>query len=91
MSLQLLTVSFLTVFFLSTTIVLHCCCGLNPRLNLFLNSGLLAIWTVGFALLTWWSSSTLGHVCNKVNWHNSDGIMVCRIYKALFAFSMLGL
>ncbi|EOD47172.1 hypothetical protein UCRNP2_6076 [Neofusicoccum parvum UCRNP2] len=89
-SLQLLVVSFLTILFLSATIVLHCCCGLNPRLNVFLNSGLLVLWTVGFALLTWWSSGTLGHVCNTANWRNEDGIMVCRIYKALFAFAMLG-
>lgn len=88
--LLLLTVSVLTVFFLSATLVQHCCCGLNPRLNLLLNSVLLVIWTLGFGLLSWWASGTLGHVCNKDNWRNGDGIMVCRIYKALFAFSLLG-
>ncbi|KAF2091866.1 hypothetical protein K490DRAFT_22372, partial [Saccharata proteae CBS 121410] len=86
----LTTVSFLTIVFLSATIVLHCCYGLKPRLNIALNTSLLTIWTVGFALLARWSSPTLGHVCSKVTWHNEDGIMICRIYKALFAFSMLG-
>ncbi|OJD36651.1 marvel domain-containing protein 2 [Diplodia corticola] len=89
--LLLLTVSVLTLLFLCLTLVQHCCCGLNPRLNLLLNSGLLVIWTLGFALLSWWSSGTMGHVCNKANWHDDDGIMICRIYKALFSFSLLGL
>ncbi|KAL0256721.1 hypothetical protein SLS55_009118 [Diplodia seriata] len=89
--LLLLTVSALTVLFLSLTLVQHCCCGLNPRLNQVLNSGLLVLWTLGFALLSWWSSGTVGHVCNKTYWNDDDGIMICRIYKALFAFSLLGL
>ncbi|KAF2193023.1 hypothetical protein K469DRAFT_282204 [Zopfia rhizophila CBS 207.26] len=86
----LLSVSLLTILFLTSTIILHCCCGLNPLLNLILNSFLLLLWTVGFALLSWWSSGTLSHVCNKRNWDDETGIMVCRVYKALFSFSFLG-
>jgi len=86
----LLAVSLLTIIALSTTIVLHCCCGLNPRLNVCLNAGLLLLWSVGFALLAWWSSGTLSHVCNKSNWEDETGIMICRIYKALFSFTLLG-
>jgi len=86
----LLAVSLLTILSLSTTIVLHCCCGLNPRLNVCLNGCLLVLWSVGFALLSWWSSGTLSHVCNRSNWENETGIMVCRVYKALFAFTLLG-
>ena len=71
--------------------MLHCCCGLNPRLNVCLNGCLLVLWSVSFALLSWWSSGTLSHVCNKSNWEDETGIMVCRIYKALFAFTLLGL
>ena len=89
--LQLTAVSMATILALTTTIVLHCCCGLNPRLNVVLNSALCTIWAVGFALLSWWSSSTLTHACNYDKWNEDTGIMVCRIYKALFAFSMLGL
>lgn len=36
-------------------------------------------------------SGTLGHVCNTVNWGSPDGIMICRIYKALFSFTVTGL
>lgn len=32
----------------------------------------------------------MSHVCNKSNWEDETGIMVCRIYKALFAFTLLG-
>lgn len=88
---QLLSVSCLTVAALAGTMILHLMSGLNPRLNLALNGSLLVIWTLGFSLLAWWSSGTLGHVCNKANWQDETGIMVCRIYKALFAFSLLGL
>ncbi|KAF2472337.1 uncharacterized protein BDR25DRAFT_302579 [Lindgomyces ingoldianus] len=88
--LLLLTVSLLTIFALTATIVLHCCCGLNPILNLVLNSVLAILWTLGFALLSWWSSGTLSHVCNRKNWDNETGVSICRIYKALFAFSLLG-
>lgn len=87
---QLLAVSLLTILFLSATIVLHCFYGLNPLLNTILNSLLLTLWTVSFGLLSWWSSSTLSHVCNRANWDDETGIMVCRVYKALFSFSLFG-
>ncbi|KAF2728411.1 hypothetical protein EJ04DRAFT_504099 [Polyplosphaeria fusca] len=89
--LLLLTVSLLTIVFLTATIVLHCCYGLNPILNLGLNSLLFILWAVGFALLAWWTSSTLSHVCNRANWDTNMGISICRVYKALFSFALLGL
>ncbi|KAF2242212.1 hypothetical protein BU26DRAFT_524402 [Trematosphaeria pertusa] len=88
---QLLTVSLLTLLALSTTIVLHCFYGLNPLLNTLLNAALLTLWAVSFALLSWWSSGTLAHVCNRANWDSDIGISICRIYKALFSFSLFGL
>jgi hypothetical protein len=88
---QLMTVSLLTILALTTTIVLHCFYGLNPMLNTLLNSGLALLWSVAFSLLTWWSSSTLAHVCSVDNWDSDMGLHVCRLYKALFSFSLLGL
>jgi hypothetical protein len=88
---QLLSVSVFTILALSVTIVLHLLYGLNPKLNLYLNGGNLVLWTLGFALLSWWSSGTLGHVCTISKWEDVTGIMICRMYKALFAFSMFGL
>lgn len=87
----LFTVSLLTIIALTATIALHCFYGLNPVLNTALNSSLAILWAVGFALLTWWSSGTLAHVCNVENWESDMGISVCRLYKALFSFALLGL
>ncbi|KAF2825187.1 hypothetical protein CC86DRAFT_467700 [Ophiobolus disseminans] len=87
----LVVVSLLTIFSLTTTIVLHCFYGLNPVLNTLLNSGLALLWAVSFSLLSWWSSGTLSHVCSRDNWDSELGMSVCRLYKALFSFSLLGL
>jgi len=87
----LLAVSLLTMIALTTTIFLHCFYGLNPVLNTVLNSALALLWAVSFGLLSWWSSGTLSHVCNVDNWDSELGISVCRLYKALFSFSLLGL
>ncbi|KAH8722924.1 hypothetical protein GQ44DRAFT_621446 [Phaeosphaeriaceae sp. PMI808] len=87
----LMAVSLLTLLALTTTIALHCFYGLNPVLNTVLNSSLALLWAVSFSLLSWWSSGTLTHVCNRENWDDELGISVCRLYKALFSFSLLGL
>jgi hypothetical protein len=88
---QFTVASLLTICALSVTIIMHCCIGLNPRLNLFINSGLWALWAAGFGMLWWWASKTLFNTCDAAHWNGDVGIMVCRIYKALFAFGMLGL
>ncbi|KAK7613672.1 hypothetical protein BKA81DRAFT_65972 [Phyllosticta paracitricarpa] len=86
----LLCVSILTVLALLVTMIAHCIGGLRPQFNLALNGALLLLWSLGFGLLAWWSSGTLGHVCSVARWGGEDGVMVCRTYKALFAFAMLG-
>lgn len=73
------------------TIIMHCCIGLNPRLNLIVNSLLLVLWALSWSLLTWYMSPTLRGLCDVENWHEDVGIMICRIYKALFTFALLGL
>jgi len=82
--------SMITIVSLCTTIVLHCCFGLNPRFNLMLNGALFLLWGAGFGMLSWWASITLFHRCAVENWHDEVGVMVCRIYKALYAFGLLG-
>jgi hypothetical protein len=88
---QLLSVSLFTILSLTLTITLHFLHGLNPTLNLVLNASLSLVWAVSFSLLAWWSSSTLTRVCNAENWESGTGISVCRMYKALFSFALLGL
>lgn len=86
-----MTVALLTLFTLTATVVLHCFYGLNPVLNTILNSGLALLWAIAFSLLSWWSAGTLSHVCNKDSWDDELGVSICRMYKALFSFSLLGL
>ncbi|KAF2847434.1 hypothetical protein T440DRAFT_491882 [Plenodomus tracheiphilus IPT5] len=87
----LFAVSLLTIVALTATIALHCWYGLSPVLNTALNFSLAIIWALAFALLAWWSSGTLAHVCNVDNWESDEGISICRLYKALFSFALFGL
>lgn len=88
---QLFTVSLLTIVALTVTIAMHCFYGLNAALNTGLNASLAVLWAVSFALLSWWSSGTLAHVCNIDAWGSDGGISVCRWYKVLFSFALFGL
>jgi hypothetical protein len=76
---------------LTCTIFLHCLMGLNPRLNIAINALLTFLWGLSFALLTWWMSKTLADACDLEHWNEDVGIMVCRIYKALWTFTLVGL
>ena len=73
--------------------MINCCCGLNPKVNLVVNSVLCFKWVIGFGLLSWNASYTLGNACDGAHWgeDGAGGRLVCRIYKALFAFALLGL
>ena len=88
---QLLSTALLTLVSLACTFALHQCHGLNPTFALSTNAVLTILWAVSFALLSWWSSGTLSRVCTEDNWDNETGIAVCRMYKALFTFSLLGM
>jgi hypothetical protein len=85
-----LGVTLLSLLTFSITSALNCCHVLSPLLNLIINIILLLLWVVGLSLLGWNMSGTLGHVCNAANWGSDAGIMVCRLYKALFTFTLLG-
>jgi hypothetical protein len=83
--------SFFSVAALAVTIVLHCCVGLRPDFNIAVNGFLTLVWAVSWSLLTWYMSPTLKNYCDVEHWKEDAGIMVCRIYKALFTFAFLGL
>lgn len=82
--------SLLTLLTLTLTIALHTLHGLNPTLNLTLNTLLALLWGPSFALLSWWSASTLSSACAKTDWESDTGARVCQTYKALFSFALLG-
>jgi hypothetical protein len=85
-----MSVSWITMAALAITLTLHLLSGLNPRLNLIFNSTIFVIWTAGFGMLSWWMWGTLTHYCDVGHWTDGNGIMVCKIYKALFSFALLG-
>jgi hypothetical protein len=88
---QLLAASLTTTITLAGTLVIYLLFGLSPFINLCINGLLLALWAPSFAFLWYWTRKTLSHVCSPTTWRDDTGIMVCRIYKALFAFCALGL
>lgn len=73
------------------TSFLHYQRSLKPLYNIFLNSFLNLLWITGSGLLVWNLSGTLSHRCDIDNWGSEAGVMVCRIYKALTAFAIIGL
>ncbi|KAF2726184.1 hypothetical protein K431DRAFT_280211 [Polychaeton citri CBS 116435] len=87
----LFAASLLSIAVLAFTIILHCFTGLNPRLNIALNSGLALLWLISWSMLTWYMSGTLRNACDFDHWEVNEGVMVCRIYKALFTFAFIGL
>lgn len=89
-SAQLMASSLFSVAALCVTIVLHCCVGLKPDLNIAINGFLSLLWVVSWSLLTWYMNPTLQNMCDVEHWQEDTGIMVCRIYKALFTFAFFG-
>ncbi|KAF7586429.1 hypothetical protein BBP40_008918 [Aspergillus hancockii] len=85
----LITVVLSLLNYVLTTIT-HCCYGLSPRLSIFSNTICLLLWLISLGLLSWSMSQTIMTTCNATYWATSTGITVCRIYKALFAFTILG-
>ncbi|PYH65582.1 uncharacterized protein BO88DRAFT_446038 [Aspergillus vadensis CBS 113365] len=71
------------------TTLTHCCYGLSPRLNLVTNSIVLVLWLIALGLLSWSMAHTILTTCNTTYWGTSTGISVCRIYKALFTFTIV--
>lgn len=86
----LIIAAFLSLLNIILTTLIHCCYGLSPRLSLVTNSIVLVVWAVAFILLAWALSHTILTTCNATYWATSTGISVCRTFKALFAFTIIG-
>ncbi|KAL2870484.1 uncharacterized protein BJX67DRAFT_286050 [Aspergillus lucknowensis] len=88
--LVLIIAAFLSLLNLALTTVLHCCYGLSPRLSLITNSVVFVVWSIALILFSWAVSHTILTTCNATYWATSTGIAVCRIFKALFTFTIIG-
>lgn len=86
-----LAASLFTLCALTLTFLIHVCGTLSPMFNLVINAPLTILWTIGIGLLGWNIYGTLGHVCDTTSWGSSRGIMICQVYKALFAFTVIAL
>lgn len=63
---------------------------MSPKISVLVHTFLLAISVVSIALLSrkiW--PMVLSHTCDLATWQTSEGIMVCRLYKAMYAFMIL--
>ncbi|KAL8634431.1 MAG: hypothetical protein Q9228_007974 [Teloschistes exilis] len=87
----LLAAALVTIVTLLASSALYHFRTLSPRHNLILNTALSCLWILGLSFLTWNLGWTLGHRCLLKTWHNEAGIMVCRLYKACTAFTVMGL
>ncbi|KAF2649089.1 hypothetical protein K491DRAFT_611500, partial [Lophiostoma macrostomum CBS 122681] len=87
----LLSTALLTLLTLTTTLTLHILHGLSPLLNTALNAALLVLWVLAFAMLTRFSARpVLSQSCSTKVWDADTGVLVCRLYKAVFSFALLG-
>ncbi|THC90600.1 hypothetical protein EYZ11_009932 [Aspergillus tanneri] len=87
--LVLLISSLLSLINFVLTTITHCCYGLSPLLSATTHSILLLLWLISLGLMSWSMSHTILTTCNATYWGTSTGINVCRLYKALFSFTVL--
>ncbi|MCJ1309806.1 hypothetical protein MMC25_003467 [Agyrium rufum] len=86
-----LTVSCLTILSYFLTIFFYHQRTLKPLHSAYINGSLLLLWIVAFALQMYNLHGTLTHRCTIGNWGTDLGVHVCRIYKALAAFTTTAL
>ncbi|TGO20347.1 hypothetical protein BPAE_0304g00020 [Botrytis paeoniae] len=86
----LFSISLATVAVLTLTIILYNFTYLSPKFNCLLNGTVSIFWMLGFALLSWNLSNTLKKSCDLQTWRSGVAISVCREYKALWTFTLVG-
>ncbi|KAJ5671810.1 hypothetical protein N7507_000937 [Penicillium longicatenatum] len=85
----LLIASILSLINIIFTSLINCACSLNTKLSIILNVLLLLLWALGLALISYNMAHTILTSCTTQYWGNSTGENVCRMYKALFTFTIL--
>ncbi|TAQ83900.1 hypothetical protein B7494_g7781 [Chlorociboria aeruginascens] len=86
----LLAVSIITLASLLVTIILYNFTYLSPRFNVLLNGAIWLGWCLGLGLLSWSLSATLKKHCDVKTWGGKQPAAICRDYKALWAFTLVG-
>ncbi|KFY11644.1 hypothetical protein V491_07113, partial [Pseudogymnoascus sp. VKM F-3775] len=62
-----------------------------PTRTLILNGVLFGLWALSLGLLIHVAKAAITSKCSTTTWNNSTGVMVCRLYKTLFAFTIIAL
>ncbi|KAF7873986.1 hypothetical protein EAF04_002658 [Stromatinia cepivora] len=86
----LLSISLATVAALTLTIILYNFTYLSPKFNCLFNGTASIFWMLGFGLLSWSLSNTLERSCDVQTWRSSTAVGVCREYKSLWTFTLIG-
>jgi len=86
----LLATTVITMIALAGTFFIYILFGLAPTVSMACNAVLLALWTPTFGVLWFHTKNTISDACSVTSWFDGTGVMVCHIYKALFAFAMFG-
>ena len=89
--LQLLSVSTFTTAWILATVFFYHQRSFRPSLSAVANGGLTALWVLGFALLTWNIRPLLAKQCTPADWSGDIAMSICRLYKALESFAIIGL
>lgn len=62
----------------------------SAKQNLYLHAVVLLFWIAAFALLSYrLGNMVLGHACTLALWQTEMGLMVCRMYKAMYSFATI--
>lgn len=60
------------------------------KANLFVHAALFLFWVVALSLLTFrLNGMVLSHSCDLTIWRTEMGMMVCRLYKVVYSFSVV--
>ncbi|KAH7357352.1 hypothetical protein BKA66DRAFT_574513 [Pyrenochaeta sp. MPI-SDFR-AT-0127] len=80
----------LTMVALPVSGLLICLKKVRPLYNTLLNIFIGLLWVVAFILVTIRTHSAIGRSCSKSTWTNAEGVLICRLYKTLFACAIIG-
>ena len=88
---QLLVASLVSILTVTFTTSTHIFRTMTPRTSMIINGLAFILWIIGLSIITAKiGSMVLGHTCAMPMWATEMGVMVCRIYKALYSFIVIG-
>jgi hypothetical protein len=81
--------SALTYLNIFASSIIMCCNKLSPLFMMVADAILVFMWVFTFAMLSRAMGRTTTETCDIANWGSDAGIVICHMYKCLFAFVFL--